>query len=261
MPLWVKPREKVSPKVLFDAMRDHYEGTPMDMTTDLGAGGSHCPYRWRPMYWEVDGVRYCNERATATQQTGFWLCGQARSGKTGILWFGVDDAATSCLTPIYCNTTAVPPTLDERNGSMLRYSPTSMFWLFNRVTNFAYLRYDMIATDIRKVVDKWENFYLADVERIDAQVATLSAAKARKIQTRYSLETAQTLFDTWTELDRYLLIKYVDGNVKSENEKGFIDNGNGCDIPDKIQFPGYNEKWKRAVAADNGEILKEVVVK
>ena len=261
MPLWVKPRSKVAPKVVFDAMRDHYEGTPMDMTTDLGAGGSHCPYRWRPMYWEVDGVQYCNERATATQQTGFWLCGQARQGKTGILWFGVDDAATSCLTPVYCNTTAVPPTLDENNGSMLRYSPTSMFWLFNRVTNFAYMRYDMISADIRKVVDKWENDHLAEVEKIDAAVAKLSPAKARKLQTQYTLNTAQALFDTWTNLDHYLLIKYVDGNVKSENEKGFIDNGNGRDIPAKIQYPGYNEKWKRAVAADNGEILKVVEVK
>jgi len=78
MPLWVKPRTKVSPKVVFDCMRDHYEGTPMDMTTDIGAGGSACPYRWRPMYFEVDGVEYCNERATATQQTGFWFVAQAR---------------------------------------------------------------------------------------------------------------------------------------------------------------------------------------
>ena len=258
MPLWVKPRTKVSPKVLFDAMRDHYEGTPMDMTTDLGAGGHNCPYRWRPMYWEVDGVQYCNERATATQQTGFWLCGQARKGKTGILWFGVDDAATSCLTPIYCNTTEVPHSLSESNGSMLRYSPTSMFWLFNRVTNFAYMRYDMIAADIRKVVDKWECDRLAEVERVDALLATASPKRGQKIATAYTLTTAQELFDRWTELDRYLLIKYVDGNVKSEDERGFIDNGNGCDIPDRIKFPGYNEKWKRAVAADNGAVLKVI---
>ncbi len=256
LPLWVKPRTKVSPKTVFDAMRDHYEGTPMDMTTDLGAGGHNCPYRWRPMTFEVDGETYLNERATATQQTGFWLCGQARKGKTGILWFGVDDAATSCLTPIYCNITAVPHTLDENNGSMLEYSPTSMFWLFNRVTNFAYMRYDMISSDIRKVVDKWENDRLAEVEKVDAEVAGMSPKRARKILTEYSLETAQKLFDRWTDLDRYLLVKYMDGNVKSENEKGFIDNGNGRGIPDKIQFPGYNEKWKRAVAADNGDILR-----
>ena len=210
------------------------------------------------MYWKVDDVQYCNERATATQQTGFWLCGQARKGKTGILWFGVDDAATSCLTPIYCTTTEVPHTLSEDNGSMLRYSPTSMFWLFNRVTNFAYMRYDMISADIRKVVDKWENERLAEVESMDATAAKLSPKRAAKVLAEYSLSTAQKLFDRWTELDHYLLVKYMDGNVKSENEKGFIDNGNGCDIPDKIQFPGYNEKWKRAVAADNGKVLKVI---
>ncbi|MBO5903417.1 MAG: C69 family dipeptidase, partial [Tidjanibacter sp.] len=106
MPLWIKPDQKISPKQVFDAMRDHYEGTPMDMTTDIGAGGSKLPYRWRPMDFEVDGVTYVNERATATQQTGFWFTAQARNylpdAVGGILWFGVDDAATSCLTPIYC---------------------------------------------------------------------------------------------------------------------------------------------------------------
>ena len=98
MPLWVKPRTKLSPKLIMDCMRDHYEGTKMDMTTDIGAGGEGCPYRWRPMHFEVDGVEYLNERAIATQQTGFWLLGQARPGKKGILWFGTDDAATAPLT-------------------------------------------------------------------------------------------------------------------------------------------------------------------
>ncbi|MDE7130089.1 MAG: C69 family dipeptidase, partial [Alistipes sp.] len=258
MPLWVKPREKVSPKVVFDAMRDHYEGTPIDMTTDLGAGGHALPYRWRPMYFEVDGKQYCNERATATQQTGFWLVGQARKGKTGILWFGVDDAATSCLTPIYCNTTAVPECMSEDNGTMLEYSPTSAFWLFNRVANFAYLRYDAIAADVRKVVDEWENEKLREVERIDAAVAAMNPRKARKYLTEYSCSTAQSLFERWTALDRYLLIKYIDGNVKGEDADGFIDNGNGRGIPGKIEWPGYNEKWLRAGAAENGEVLRVV---
>ncbi len=258
MPLWVKPRTKVSPKMVFDAMRDHYEGTPMDMTTDLGAGGHGLPYRWRPMNFEVDGVEYCNERATATQQTGFWLVGQARKGKTGILWFGVDDAATSCLTPIYCNSTEVAECIAEDNGSMLDYSPTSAFWIFNRVANFAYLRYDLIAADVRKSIDQWENDKLSQVARIDAAAAAMSPAKARKYLTEYSVNTAQQLFGRWVELDRYLLVKYIDGNVKGENADGFIDNGNGRDIPGKIEWPGYNEKWKRAVAADNGEVLRVV---
>ena len=274
MPLWVKPTEKISPKQVFDAMRDHYEGTPMDMTTDLGAGGHNLPYRWRPMSFEVDGVTYMNERATATQQTGFWMVGQARPGKVGILWFGVDDAATSCLTPIYCNTTEVPQCFAENNGSsMLEIGDDSAFWVFNRVTNFAYMRYDMISADIRKVVDKWENTMLERVAEVDARVANLSAKNQRRALTSFSTTTAQTMFESWKRLDKYLLIKYVDGNVKSEHKDvlsyvidgnasaaHFVENGNGKQIPDKIQFPGYNEKWKRAVAEDNGEILKQVDV-
>ena len=256
MPLWVKPTQKVSPKQVFDAMRDHYEGTPMDMTTDIGAGGNACPYRWRPMYFKVDGVEYCNERATATQQTGFWLCGQARKNKVGILWFGVDDAATSPLTPIYCNTDEVPWCLSEENGSMLHYSPTSMFWVANRIANFAYLRYNVIGTRVREEVDKWENERLAEVEKVDAKVADLSPKKAQKLLADYSTVTAQKLFEKWDSLDKYLLVKYIDGNTKAENEKGFIDNGNGKNIPDKIEQSGYSEKWKRAVVEDNGEVLK-----
>ena len=273
MPLWVKPRTKVSPKTVFDCMRDHYEGTPMDMTTDIGAGGHNCPYRWRPMEFEVDGVSYVNERATATQQTGFWFVAQARPGVTrdmGILWFGVDDAATSCLTPIFCSAQEVPECFREGNGSMLEYSPTSAFWLFNRTTNFAYMRYDMISADIRKVTDKWENDMLDNVQRVNARVGRMSPAARQNYLTQLSVETAQQLFDRWQKLNNYLLVKYMDGNVKSEhgdvltflNGDGgpahFVDNGNGRQIPDKIQFPGYNEKWKRAVAADNGERLKVV---
>ena len=273
MPLWVKPRAKVSPKTVFDCMRDHYEGTPMDMTADIGAGGHNCPYRWRPMEFEVDGVKYVNERATATQQTGFWFVAQARPGVTddmGILWFGVDDAATSCLTPIFCSAQEVPECFREGNGSMLEYSPTSAFWLFNRTTNFAYMRYDMISADIRKVADKWENDMLRNVQALNAKVGKMSPGARRGYLTELSVSTAQQLFDRWQKLNGYLLVKYMDGNVKSEHgdvlsfldgdggPAHFVDNGNGKQIPGKIQFPGYNEKWKRAVAADNGKVLKVV---
>ena len=258
MPLWVKPRTKVAPKVVFDAMRDHYEGTPMDMTTDIGAGGHHCPYRWRPMYFKVDGVEYCNERATATQQTGFWFVAQARPAKQGILWFGTDDAATSPLTPIYANSTEIPWCFDEANGSMLKYSDESMFWITNRIAQFAYLRYDLIGKHVRTEIDKWENELLEWVKKIDVAMGNVgyNPKKASKIATKFSAGAADLLFNHWKKLDQYLMVKYIDGNVKSEDENGFIENGNGKDIPAKIQQPGYSEKWKRAVAADNGEVLK-----
>lgn len=260
MPLWVKPRTKISPKQVMDCMRDHYEGTKMDMTTDIGAGGEGLPYRWRPMYWTVDGVEYCNERATATQQTGFWLVGQARPEKVGILWFGTDDAATSPLTPIYVNCQEVPECLKEGNGSMLKYSDTSMFWITNRVAQFAYLRYNIIGKHVRTEVDKWENAMLEQVKKIDIDMANVGykPKKVKKMATEFSVATAQTLFENWVEMDKYLMVKYIDGNVKGEDANGFIDNGNGLDIPGKIEQPGYSEHWKRVVAQDKGEILKVV---
>ena len=224
------------------------------------------------MDFEVDGETYLNERATATQQTGFWFTAQARPwlpDDMGILWFGVDDTATSCLTPIYCSTTEVPVCFSEETASMLRYSPVSAFWLFNRVTNFAYLRYDMISADIRKVTDQWENARLEEVKQIDEKVLNDSPKKRRKELTRYSVEMAQELFDRWQILDQYLLLKYIDGNLKGEHgdvldylenptPAHFIENGSGREIPGDIQFPGYNEKWKRAVVADHGDVIKVI---
>ena len=257
LPLWVKPTHKLSPKQVFDAMRDHYEGTPLDMTTDIGAGGHALPYRWRPMNFEVDGKTYVNERAIATQQTGFWMVGQARQGKTAILWFGTDDAATSPLTPIYVNTTEAPECLREGNGTMLKYSDTSMFWITNRVTQFAYLRYDLIGKKVREYIDVWENKAFDLVKSIDIAMGnTPNAKKKAKIATEFSTSTAQSLFNIWEDLDKYLMVKYIDGNVKGEDVNGFIDNGNGKDIPGKIEQPGYSEKWKRAVAADHGKTLE-----
>jgi dipeptidase len=269
MPLWVAPREKISPKQVFDMMRDHYEGTPMDMTRDIGAGGHNLPYRWRPMDWTVEGVNdengqpvhFLNERAIATQQTGFWFVGQSRANvpapATGILWFGTDDAATSPLTPIYSASTEVPWCFSTGNGSMVEYSDTSMFWLTTRIANFAYLRYDVIGGEVRARIDEWENNQLKRVGGIDAAVAAMKPAKARAMLTSFSVTTAGELFDTWSVLDKYLLVKYMDGNVKKQNADGsFKDNGNGVGIPAMPDFPGYDERWRRNVVANDDGTLR-----
>lgn len=260
MPLWVKPDEKITPKLLFDCMRDHYEDTPMDMRRDVGAGGHALPYRWRPMNFEVDGVQYLNERATATQQTGFWFVAQARGWLDdhigGVLWFGVDDAATSPLTPIYCSVERVPWCLSEANGHMTEYSESSMFWIMNRVANFAYLRYDAISEDVRKAIDEWENARLEQIAETDARACGMKKSRAVKYLTECSVSTAENLHDKWSALDKYLLVKYIDGNVKREDEGGFEDNGYGRNIPASPLFPGYGEKWKRAVAAGDDGTLR-----
>jgi dipeptidase len=265
MPLYIKPAQKVTVKALADVMRDHYEGTPLDFSEDLGAGVSRTPYRWRPMIFELDGKEYLFERSIATQQTGFWYLGQARSWLPdvvgGLLWFAVDDAAFSALTPIYTNINDVPECFREGNGSMLEYSPTSAFWLFNRVAQFAYLFYDRVQPEIRAAIDQYENENVEMVKTLDARALKMvengNESQARRMFTEWCQHRSQYLFDKWTDLSNYLLVKYMDGNVKRQNPDGtFQSNGSGKPIPESPIHPKFRERWLRGVVKDHGDVME-----
>ena len=262
MPLYIKPDKKISIADVANMMRDHYEGTEMDMTKDVGAGGEESPYRSRPMSFEVDGKTYLNERAIATQQTGFWFIGQSRAWLPdvigGLNWFGVDDAATSPLAPIYTSITRIPETLSIDNGSMLEYSPTSMFWLVNRIAQFSYLRYNTVGKEVRETAEDFEkNTYeqIKQIDKIALSILTESPEMAVEYLTDYSVNKSIELFELWENLDNHLLVKYIDGNVKQMKDGKFIDNGNGRNVPARLIQPGYSEVWKRAVAETTGDRL------
>ena len=291
MPLWIKPAAKVSVKDVADVMRDHYEGTPMDMTQDIGAGGNALPYRWRPMDFTYDGKEYTNERAIATQQTAFWFVGQSRGNYPdvlgGIIWFGTDDAATSYVTPIYTNSEIVPECFREGNGDMLTYSSTSSFWLNNRVANACYKMYNYMAPFVREHIDRFENSQISEgVPQTDAKALELYndiAEKEMKKQskknpgydpmtdtgdaflqvkqylTSYSVSTADAIFSAWKKMEETLLVKFIDGNVKAQNEDGtFVHSPESESIPDGLTQPGYTEYWKEAVAHFHGDVVKKV---
>ena len=279
MPLWIKPARKISPKDVADVMRDHYEGTPMDMRTDIGAGGNACPYRWRPMGFKWDGVEYVNERAIATQQTGFWFVAQARGWLPrqigALVWFGCDDAATSYLTPIYVSTTKVPECVRVGNGDMLHYSATSQFWMCNRVTNACYRMYNQMEPVVRAAADAFERDQMeVQTPRMDERMLKLASAlqadpsgrslrariAARRIArrlTRYTVETAQSQFRAWSALEEMLTVKFIDGNVKAQEEDGSFRHSEYHEgTPAGMTQPGYTDKWKECVARDHGQTVR-----
>ena len=266
MPLFVKPSRKITIKDVADVMRDHFEGTPMDMTQDIGAGGNGLPYRWRPMEFEWEGKTYTNERAIATQQTGFWFVAQSRGNLPdevgALIWFGCDDAATSYLTPVYVCTAEIPECLRVGNGDMLHYSPTSQFWMCNRIANACYRMYDRMAPVVRKAADEFElrNMEIL-VPQTDEAAALLvengQADMARKLLTDFSVSTAQRQFEAWTALEEMLLVKFIDGYVKAQAEDGsFLHSEYSEGIPEGLTQPGYTDIWKEAVVSDNGKILE-----
>lgn len=260
MPLWIKPDHKVDVLEVMALMRDHYEGTAMDMTQDVGAGPFGCPYRWRPMGFEVDGKKYVHERATSTQQTGFSFVAQCRNWLPnkvgGILWFGVDDTYSTCYCPMYCGITEIPECFREGNGDMLTYSETSAFWLFNRVTNFCYSRYKDMIPDLQKVQSNLETSFAKEVEKFDAKVKNSNDDEALvKMLNDFSNRSANKMMKEWNNLDRYLLVKYIDGNIKKEENGTFKRTATGlAAFPDQPKYPAW---FYKQIVEDHGDVVIE----
>lgn len=258
MPLYIIPERKVSLKEMQESMRDHFEGTPFEMTSDVGAGPNHVPYRWRPMEFEVDGKKYCMERAIGTQQTGWSFVSQSRDWLPdpvgGVIWFGTDDTNTSVYMPFYCSLTEVPKELEK--GDINNFSMNSNFWMNNWVANQAYNRYDLMIPDIRKVQGNLEESFQSSRAAKDKELVELynsgDMAALQDIVNKEGAELAAKATDDYRDLAVYLLVKFMDGNMKKTNEDGsfqYTEYG----IPAYPTFPGYDQRYYENIVKETGD--------
>ena len=258
MPLWVKPSRPLTDNDLKWMMRDHYEGTPYDMTTDVGAGPYKVPYRWRPMTFSVDSVEYTHERAIATQQTGFSLVAQLRAdlpqSMRGLLWFGTDDANTCVYLPIFCSVTKAPAQLAK--GDINTFSWDSNFWVNNVVANQAYNRYSQMIRDIRRVQTALEDSIATDVRVAIEQLPEFDAELQAQLTQDLADIWAQKATDSYRRLAEFLFVKFMDGNIKKTDENGnFIKDEYGTPVyPD---FGGYDDpRYFRNIVRETGDRLR-----
>lgn len=261
MPLYIKPDRKLSVTDVQQMMRDHYEGTELEMTNDPGAGPFKAPIRFRPLSYKVDGESYMNERPIATPQSGFVIVPQLRSWLPdaigGVLWFAVDDANTTVFTPLYCSITESPECYRQGNGSLMEFSWTSAFWIRNWVANMVYARYNHMIGDLRKVQSELEEKYQSMQPAIDKAAEELYAKdpqEAVKFLTWYSTTTANESVERWKKLGEFFIVKYTDGVIRKEKDGKFLDNGYGQPaFPDS---PGYSEEFYREIVRATGDKLK-----
>jgi dipeptidase len=246
-PLWIKPDEKISLSDVFSLMRDHYEGTPFDMTKGVDAGPYNTPYRWRPMEWQVDSVTYMWERPISTQQTGFSFVSQSRGWLPdpigGVFWYGVDDTWFTCYTPLYCGITEIPKSYTV--GSLQDFTWESAWWVFNFVSNFCNLKYSYMIKDVQAVQSELEEYYINMQPHIEQMALGFSESDHDlmiEFLTRYSVDNAENVVDRWRELGEYLIVKYNDGYVK--NEKG------------RPEEKGYPESWLEKVVRERGDYYR-----
>ncbi len=261
MPLWVKPDHLIELHEMMNFMRDHLEGTELDMTLDVGAGPWGSPYRWRPLTWKIDGVTYCNERATATQQTGFWFVTQSRSWLPdpigGIFWFGVDDAGSSLLMPMYASITRAPEKMAVGYGAMMEFVDDAAFWVFNQISNLAYTRYSYIHPEIFAKQQAEEKQFITMVTEVDKKAKFLyqhDPAQAVSYLTDFSVNLGNNTVLDWKKFYGYLFTRYMDGNIKT-----------AVDVPEgyiyhapKVEQPGYPEWFLRMIVEQTGDKLKVI---
>ena len=265
MPLYVKPDQKLSARDIQNLMRDHYEDTELDWRYDIGAGPFNSPYRWSPLTYEIDSVAYCNERPIATQQTGFSFVAQMRSWLPnpvgGILWFGIDDAAQTVYYPFYCGHTQVPHEMEVGNGDLLTYSETSAFWTHNLVSNMVYMRYSDKIKDLQKVQKQLEDSFEASQPQIEKEASELfnkSQTEAIDFLTAYTNNLVTEGITEWKKLGHYLLVKYIDGVVKPEENGKFKRNEHGQ--PASPIRTGYSNEFYKKVIEQTGDKYKVLPV-
>lgn len=249
LPLYIKSDKKLSVHDVMNLMRDHYEGTELDMTKGIAAGPYQMPYRWRPLTWQYNGEEYFNERPISTPQTGFSFVSQSRSHLPrevgGVLWFGVDDSYFTVYTPMYASINKIPYCYSHEVGSLSKFSWDSAFWIFNFVANFSYPRYSVVIGDVQKVQNEIEGEYLAQQENIESTALSLlknSKGEAIEYLTNYSLSLADNTTKEWKHLGENLILKYMDGLAKDEFFK-----------PKNI---GYSDEFKKMIVEESGESLK-----
>lgn len=258
MPLYIQPKQKVSVRDVQNAMRDHYEGTPMDITGDLGAGPWSMPYRPSPLSFKVDDKTYFNERPISTQQTAFTFVSQMRSNLPnaigGVLWFGTDDANMAVFTPVYCCTNVVPECYKREKADPVTFSAESAFWLFNMVSNMVYPRYSALIGDLKKVQQECEDGFAANQAAVEAKAQELyndNPPKAVAMLTKYTAETAMSTMAAWGNLAKFLIVKHNDMVVKPE-ENGVFKRIETGEAVSPVRN-GYPEHFNRRVANETGD--------
>ena len=261
MPLYVKPNKKLTLQDVQNMMRDHYEGTPLDITHDVGAGAYHTPYRLSPLSFEVDGKQYFNERPISTQQSAWVFVSQLRSNMVdpigGVFWFGCDDANMTVFTPVYCCTDVVPACYKDGidGANDVTFSFNSAFWVMNWVANMVYPRYDLMIEDVKAIQSDLETTFFQAQDAIEATALALyqqDPHKAKAYLTNYSNMMAMNTIDVWKKLGEYLVVKYNDGVVKQMPTTNYIGK-NTKQIDRKLVRPGFPDDLKKEIARQTGD--------
>jgi dipeptidase len=258
IPLYMKPKKPLSLQDVMNGMRDHYEGTPFDISGEIAGGMFDMPYRLSPLSFEVDGVKYFNERPISTFQSAFVFVAQMRRSLPdpvgGVLWFGCDDADMMIYTPVYCCTDRVPDCYAEEYADPVTFSWKSSYWVFNWVANMVYPKYSLVIDDMRKVQNRLESSIYEQSKTVEAEALAAmenSPRYAKKILNDFTCDAAETALAEWKKFGEFIIVKYNDFVVKPEENGRFKRSSTGLGAT--VKRPGYPEMYRKQIVEQTGD--------
>ena len=250
LPLWIKPDAPVSYRDIQNDMRDHYEGTALDMTADVSAGPWASPYRNQPVnFKDSEGTALFRERPIGCQQSGMTMVCRMRSwlpdAVGGITYFNLDDATMVAYVPVYCGINRIPDPFREENNKLTEFSFDSAFWMNNWVANMVYPRWSAMIEDLRDAQKELEDYYEADQASVEEHAITLTAGELTEYLTGKTIAYTDKMMKRWDKLAKFLIVKHND-QVARPSKDGEI-------IPGRHTSPAYSPVFIDAVKAATGD--------
>ena len=250
LPLWIKPDKLVSYRDIQNDMRDHYEGTALDMTVDVSAGPWASPYRNQPVNFEAsDGTKMFRERPIGCQQSGMTMVCRMRSwlpdALGGITYFNMDDATMVAYVPVYCGINRVPDPFRRENNNITEFSTKSAFWMCNWVANMIYPRWSAMIGDLREAQKELEDYYEADQAAVEERASGLTAGELTDFLTAKTIAYTDKMMARWDKLAKLLIVKHND-QIMRPSKDGEI-------APGRHTSPAYAPAFIDAVKAQTGE--------
>ena len=260
MPLYVMPYRKLSLPDVTHLMSNHYEGTVLDSSVDVGAGLFESPYRPRPLEWEYEGVRYHNERSVATPKTGWNFIAQLRPWMPPplavVIWFACDDSSTAPRTPVYTSSTRLSPAYYGRGpqdgvvSPIMTFDSTKAFWVQNQVSNFVYFRYADAYPVLQEKLDALQNDLMAKVAIVDQRALQAyhdhGPDKAVDFVTLFTVNAGNMVHRVWQEFYGQLFVQFRDFyTILPSPENPAC----GCQADE----PGLSNAMKKRIVEETGE--------
>eukprot|EP00599_Poterioochromonas_sp_BG-1_P008283 CAMPEP_0173138200 /NCGR_PEP_ID=MMETSP1105-20130129/3549_1 /TAXON_ID=2985 /ORGANISM="Ochromonas sp., Strain BG-1" /LENGTH=682 /DNA_ID=CAMNT_0014050751 /DNA_START=31 /DNA_END=2079 /DNA_ORIENTATION=+ len=224
-----------TPKDIMWMQRDHYEGTPYSTTEGLAAGPYGDPNRWD--YGSNGNMTLLEakqgefQRTISLFRTSYSFVATPRKGVDDVfqrMWLSQYAPDSSTYTPIYISAKDISKAW--RHGTMHKYDPTSAWWNFAVVGNYAGRFYMFAMESVRDLQHRLESELIPAADALEASLTTTTttpvAEKKEEIVnalTTFTVEKGDYVSNEWKNLFPVLLTTYRDGYIVGGQDKETIE--------------------------------------